>query len=92
MELYLYSSYWSSWLLQESHMYLTKGIISEVTVTERGNSKPKETYKSTAIDPERTLSTKQCIPSNIINKKCESYAKYKCLGRGRLTLQFTPLY
>jgi len=58
MELYLYSSYWSSWLVQESHMYLTKGIISNVAVTERGNSKLKETHKSTAIYPVRTLSTK----------------------------------
>jgi N6-adenosine-specific RNA methylase IME4 len=89
MQLYLYSSYWSSWLLQESHMHLTKGIISKVAVTERGNSKLKETDKSTAIDTERTLSTKQCIHSNIINRKCKSHAKYRCFGRGRLTLQFT---
>jgi hypothetical protein len=92
MELYLYSSYRSTWLVQESHMYLTKGIISKVAVTERGNSRLKETYKSTVIYPVRTLCTKQCIPSNIINKKCEFHAKYRCLGRDRLTSQFKPLY
>lgn len=92
MELHLYSSYWSSWLVQEWHMYLTKGIISKVAVTERRNSKLKETHKSTAIYRARTLRTKQCIPSNIIKEKCEFHAKYRGFGRGRLILEFKPLY
>jgi hypothetical protein len=53
-------------------MYLTKGIISNVAVMERGNSKLKETHKSTAIYPVRTLSTKQRIHSNTINKNVNS--------------------